>query len=557
MISFAVMEKVINTKFIFPVFLILLFLVNVFQGYYTELLSDEAYYWGYSNYLDWGYFDHPPMVAVWIAISKLFFSTGELSVRFFSAITLSVTFYIVWLLITHPQKQKYVGVFVLLLLSTSLFNVYGFITVPDTPLMLFIALFLWGYKRYLEDKSLLSYVILAISITGMLYSKYQSVLVVFFVVLSNFKVLKDGKVWGVILVIILLFLPHLYWQITNDFPSFKYHLMERSGQASYRFDYTTNHFLNAIAIIGFTFPVVYSAFLKKLKTKSLFFRGMNFIVLGFFVFFFIASFKGHVQAQWIVPISIPLIVIPFHYLIENTQKIKLFKTLAYITIGVSVFLRFAMANDILPKQLEMHGNKKWVAALEAKLEGKEAVFLNSYQNTATYWFYSGRRPYQYNAWNSRKNQFDLYSYNTSGRVKVPVVVGVGKNDKPTSAIVKKNEEKLYIKELSTPFEKLSKCHTFLEFIPPVIYENKKNKLEITSLIDSKKYIKDLIIEVVLRAGVKEKIFLAKKEEDKIVFSVPEFNEGFIPETIQLIGKLHHEIIPVRISPVVRCEFEKK
>ena len=41
-------------------------LVNLVQAAGTELLHDEAYYWVYSHYPDWGYFDHPPMIALLI-----------------------------------------------------------------------------------------------------------------------------------------------------------------------------------------------------------------------------------------------------------------------------------------------------------------------------------------------------------------------------------------------------------------------------------------------------------------------------------------------------------
>ena len=33
-----------------------------------ELTNDEAYYWLYSQQLQWNYFDHPPLVALWIRI---------------------------------------------------------------------------------------------------------------------------------------------------------------------------------------------------------------------------------------------------------------------------------------------------------------------------------------------------------------------------------------------------------------------------------------------------------------------------------------------------------
>jgi len=36
-------------------------ILNIIQGYTFELHADEAYYWLYSRFLDWGYFDaiHP------------------------------------------------------------------------------------------------------------------------------------------------------------------------------------------------------------------------------------------------------------------------------------------------------------------------------------------------------------------------------------------------------------------------------------------------------------------------------------------------------------------
>lgn len=61
-----------NAKITLPLFLFCLFIVNLIQGNYSELLADEAYYWVYSNYLDFGYFDHPPMVAIWCIYIKTF-----------------------------------------------------------------------------------------------------------------------------------------------------------------------------------------------------------------------------------------------------------------------------------------------------------------------------------------------------------------------------------------------------------------------------------------------------------------------------------------------------
>src|SRR5213075_3600801 len=57
-------------------------LLALIQSRYTELLDDEAYYWVYSHFLDWGYFDHPPMTAVLIRMGYSIFQ-NELGVRLF------------------------------------------------------------------------------------------------------------------------------------------------------------------------------------------------------------------------------------------------------------------------------------------------------------------------------------------------------------------------------------------------------------------------------------------------------------------------------------------
>ena len=152
------MEKLKQHKFLLPVTIILLSILNIIQGSYTELLPDEAYYWVYSQYMNWGFFDHPPLVAVWVTISDFLF-TEELGVRFFSAISFSLMMYLVWVTIDHPSKNKYSWLFLLLFLSTALLNVYGFITTPDTPLLFFFSLFLWAYKLYLTKKNTLVYFI--------------------------------------------------------------------------------------------------------------------------------------------------------------------------------------------------------------------------------------------------------------------------------------------------------------------------------------------------------------------------------------------------------------
>ena len=409
------MNKLKQHKFLLPVAIFLLCILNIVQGSTTELLPDEAYYWVYSQYMSWGFFDHPPFVAVWVTISDFLF-TDELGVRFFSSISFSLLIYLVWITIDHPLKKKFTWLFIVLVFSTALLNVYGFITTPDTPLLFFFALFLWSYKEYLTKRNTVSYLLLSLAITGMMYSKYQGILIVLFIFLSNWKLAKDYKIWLVCLGALVLYIPHIHWQYVNDFPSVRYHLYERASVATYKFEYTLMHFVNAIAILGFTFIVMYKAFFKGIKSNDLFHKGLNYIISGFFIFFLVASFRGHVQAQWIAPIMLPLILITFNYLVENNTQLKLFNYLSIANISIILFVRIMIANEgIIPVKLDFHGNKQWTLKVKELTKGSDKLFINSFQNASIYWFYTKEKTHYQKNYLGRKNQYgfipgnDLYT----------------------------------------------------------------------------------------------------------------------------------------------------
>ena len=405
------MNKLKQHKFLLPVAIFLLCILNIVQGSTTELLPDEAYYWVYSQYMSWGFFDHPPFVAVWVTISDFLF-TDELGVRFFSSISFSLLIYLVWITIDHTLKKKFTWLFIVLVFSTALLNVYGFITTPDTPLLFFFALFLWSYKEYLTKRNTVSYLLLSLAITGMMYSKYQGILIVLFIFLSNWKLAKDYKIWLVCLGALVLYIPHIHWQYINDFPSVRYHLYERASVATYKFEYTLMHFVNAIAILGFTFIVMYKAFFKGIKSNDLFHKGLNYIISGFFIFFLVASFRGHVQAQWIAPIMLPLILITFNYLVENNTQLKLFNYLAIANISIILFVRIMIANEgIIPVKLDFHGNKQWTLKVKEFTKGSDKLFINSFQNASIYWFYTKEKTHYQKNYLGRKNQYGFIPNN--------------------------------------------------------------------------------------------------------------------------------------------------
>ena len=395
-------------KYQFGIFLFIFLIINLLQSYNTALFEDEAYYWVWSKDLAFGYFDHPPLVALWIKISSFFFD-GELGVRFFSTISFTLMLIFIWLLIDIKEKWNYVWLFFLLIVSVVFLNVYGFITTPDTPLLLFVAVFLYFYKQFLKNDNWTNTLLLGFSMAALLYSKYHGVLIILFTLLSNIHLLKNKKFWVAGFFGALLFIPHLYWQYANDFPSFRYHLIER-GAKKYKIGHTLIHFVNQIAIVGITFPVIYLAFFKQ-RINSKFERALKFITIGFIIFFFFSTFKSNPQAQWTAAILIPLIVLSFPYFIHHQKARKWLIILGTIQFGILLIIRVFLANSsISPIVLEPHIAESWVSKLKKNTNNKPIVFLNSYRNASMYSFYTGIETHSYSLLRGRKSQYDLGNF---------------------------------------------------------------------------------------------------------------------------------------------------
>src|SRR6187551_3040758 len=93
-----------------PVFLWLLAcwgVINLIQAYVTPISEDEAYYWMYSRYLAWGYFDHPPMIALFIKAGNVLLD-GELGTRLTTILAQLSSLIILWKIIDekNPAAKK-------------------------------------------------------------------------------------------------------------------------------------------------------------------------------------------------------------------------------------------------------------------------------------------------------------------------------------------------------------------------------------------------------------------------------------------------------------------
>ncbi len=369
-------------------YLLAILLLNLFQSAFAELAHDEAYYWVYSQHLDWGYFDHPPAVAVLINFGYTLLE-NELGVRLFVVLANVAT---IWLLfqLVRPAGQQ-VGLFFLMLFSCAIVHV-GFLAVPDIPLLLTVALFFYFYRQYLNGYDWKYAVLLGAIVAAMGYSKYHGIVVLVSVLLSNWRLLQQKSFYGLLAVATALYLPHLYWQYAHDFPTFRFQLFDRSTEP-YRLAFVGEYVLGQLAVFGplIGFVLFWAAY--RFSPKNNFERGLQYAFYGIFGFFLVSSFKGRVEPNWTAMGLVPLAYMAWHFLAEKPGWVKWIPRLGWPSLVLIAIFRLVFVVNFIPSKIfplsrEFHGWDQWAADLEAVADGRPALFFNSYQRAAKYSFYS-------------------------------------------------------------------------------------------------------------------------------------------------------------------------
>jgi 4-amino-4-deoxy-L-arabinose transferase-like glycosyltransferase len=382
-------------------------LINLFQAYFTELDPDEAYYWMYAKQLDFGYFDHPPALAVVIKAGYSLLA-NELGTRLGFIILQLLSFVLLYDLAGRPQQRKDIILLLVIFAAMPLMQIYGFVATPDGPLLFFAVCFLWLYDQFVKHNTWGIATLMGIVMAAMLYSKYHGVVLIFLVLLSNLSLLRNIKFYYASIFGALLFFPHLWWQYDNNFPSFLYHLQGRDD--TYEVKYTITYLLNQLVIFSpLLFPLIVLA-LRRTKVEGHLIRAFYFIIFGFWVFFFYTSFKGHVEPQWTILLSIPFALLLFWEAQKRPAFRKWVWRMALATIGLIFIARvFFIATNPLGMKSNFH-NSAWIWEVAQQADGLPVVFQNSYRNASKYTFYTGEQAYTVTDHLYRKNQFDIWGW---------------------------------------------------------------------------------------------------------------------------------------------------
>lgn len=387
---------------------LLLLVGNLIVVFGADLAYDEAYYWLFSRHLDWGYFDHPPMAALFIALTS--WIPGEIGVRLtFVLATQGIT----WLCANTVEQNKkwmvWAGFSIFPLLAFS-----GVFALPDGPLVVFSAVWLWSLKRSLENDSWGNALLVGLVSALLLYSKYHGVLYLVGTLIALPHLLKRPTFWSAAVVGLILFFPHIYWQWSHGFPTIHYHFIDRP-KVAFGIKSPIELILSQLVLQGGLLgPVLWWGLFKK-KSSNEFNRVLKTIAIFIPIFFLISSFNKKVEANWAVAAGIPLLLFVIRERAVDFQKIwsrRLFISSLIIVFIGRLIMVVPPSWHSLKRGGEFHGWRKWAQDMDNKTNGECSLVANRYQIASKLSFYLNREVTALNV-GSRLNQFEFWDIEKS------------------------------------------------------------------------------------------------------------------------------------------------
>ena len=194
---------------------------------WTPLTFDEAYYWMWSKHLAFGYYDHPPGVAVLIRLGTMIASDTELGVRLVSillALPMSFALYRTAAILFGGQR---VAATATILLNVTLMAAVGtLIVTPDSPLLVASSFVLFFLAKVLETGRGAWWLAVGAAVGVALLSKYTALLFgpAILIWLVGVPRLRRWLIspWPYLggIVALAIFSPVILWNADHDWVSF-------------------------------------------------------------------------------------------------------------------------------------------------------------------------------------------------------------------------------------------------------------------------------------------------------------------------------------------------
>lgn len=316
-----------------------------------ELGNDESYYWLYSQVLKWNYFDHPPMVGIWIRLftGNLLLEKYVLFLRLGSIAGCALSTWFMYRCVTTLHTER-AGWFAACLYNASFYAsiTTGIFIFPDSPQMVFYTFSLWMIAKItLADDAWWPWILFGLGTGLCIMSKVHGVFLWvglgIYCLLYKRAWLANIRLYTALVIALIITSPILIWNIQHDFLTYRFNSQRIVIRG---FSLNWNSFLNAFLshiMVNNPFNVAFIvlALLAALRRKIRFLPALTiyaFIGISLGLLLLLISLYRFTLPHWSGPAYISLLPMAAIWLAQLSKKAVYAKLSGFAVAGNIIFL---------------------------------------------------------------------------------------------------------------------------------------------------------------------------------------------------------------------------
>ncbi len=345
------MENKINNSFILALSVSLS--IKLILSISIPITGDEAYFVVWAKNLDFGYYDHPPMIG-WILHFLLYIGDQTFLLRLPAVLsTIFIGFCIYWLLKPYDKTKAYL---LAILFLVSPINILNIIITNDTPALIFSFLSVFFLFYALKKNKLYMYFLSGICLGCSFLSKYFAVLLgVSFLTYFIFTEKKKEKLIGFLILYVSLIpfvVLNFYWNYTHGWTNLLFNFYHRNRGVSFSFSFSNISSFFIMQLYLFTPPIVYYLY-KERSQFVVHFRNKKFHIFLFVFFipmslFAVLSTQRSVGLHWVISFY-PFLYILLYMVLNEDQVLKSIKGMIIFSIVhlLIIVIALSLPHDLL------------------------------------------------------------------------------------------------------------------------------------------------------------------------------------------------------------------
>lgn len=306
-----------------------------------NLYVDEAQYWYWAQQLDWGFYSKPPVIAALIAATTGVCGDSEFCVRSGSLLLYPLSAWLLFLLTRQLFNAHVALLAAALFITLPAVSLSSMLISTDVALFFFWILALYAFVFALDSDAWDDWILLGVALGLGMLSKYTMGIflvsaLVYVVAARRFDLLRNPRAWLAVAVMLLIFLPNVWWNWQHGFPTFQHtaDIAAGSAQELWHWDELGEFLGGQFGVFGIVlFPLLlWVVGWGRVAHKTLLLS----FALPFLLIIVAQALFGRANANWAAPTYVAATVLMAAWLYAKWKTVMLV-LLSNLVLGLLVY----------------------------------------------------------------------------------------------------------------------------------------------------------------------------------------------------------------------------